>query len=269
MPSRIIEIRRKGNTSRLPDEVYDESKQNIGSTLTISGDIRTGLTREEERKLMPEILGMSPGDINFPREVKEYFKSLTINVLKKGVKLETGLDDKGNPLNPMDYIRYKFAISHPDVATEQEGILNKRSPRFHIYDKTSRLEKEAKQTSSRKEALKEYIQLTGDSKKADMVLRVLGYNPDALNALEKEPLLEKAAQENTLEFMHIVKDKSLETVAFIKECLSKGILRKEGNTIFDVDESIGSSMEEAVAFLSDKQHSDVVIKLQARLKASK
>ncbi|HAH23895.1 MAG TPA: hypothetical protein DCL77_09070 [Prolixibacteraceae bacterium] len=270
MASRIIEIRRKGNTSRLPDEVYDESKQNIGSTMTLSGDTRTGLTRDEERKYMPEILGMSSSDLNFPREVKEWFKSLTVNVLKKGVKLEIGTDMEGHPLNVMQFIQYKYAISHPDVGEmDENGVMSRRTPRFHIYDKTSTLEKAATLTTSRKEALTQYIQLTGDPKRADMVLRVLGYNPETLNELEKEPLLEKAAQENTAEFMRIVKDKSLETVAFIQECLTKAILRKEGNTIFDTDEAIGATMEEAVAYLMDKKHSDVIIKLQARLKGVK
>lgn len=272
MPSRIIEIRRKGNTSRLPDEVYDESKQNIGSTFTPSGDVNTGLTREEEKKYMPYILGMSDTDVNFPREVKEYFKSLTINVPKKGVKLEIGLDDNKEPINVLEWIKYKFALANSAVSREEQADgsnVSGRALRFFIYDRTRKLEQEAKQTTSRKSALKEFIQLTADTKRMDMVLRIFGYNPETMDALEKEPLLEKAAMEDPVKFVATVQDKNLEVNAFIKECLSKQILRKEGNTIFNVDDPIGASMEEAVAYLRDAKNSDVVVTLKARLKAIK
>lgn len=269
MPSKIVEIRRRKNMTRLPDEVYEEAKRRIGSTLTVSGDIRTGLTMTEEKEIMPYILGVSETSQNFHKEVKEFFKTLTIEVPSQGIKLEAGLDEKGNPLVPMDYVKYKFAVSHPDVALEENGQMTQNSFKFYIFDKAARLEKEHAAVLERKEALKEYIKLTADPKRTDMVLRVMGYDPERMDEKEKEPTLEKEAQTNHIEFTRVVKDKNLETISFIKECLTKGALRKEGNTIFNGDESIGMSLEEASAFLQDKKNSDVVVTLNARIKAFK
>jgi hypothetical protein len=269
MPTRIVEIRRRKNTTRLPDDVYQESKRKVGSTFTASGDVRTGLTMTEEKEIMPFILGISTSDVNFHREVKEFFKTLTIEVPVGGVKLEAGLDEKGNPINALDYIKYKFAISHPDVAMEENGEIRHSTYKFYIHDKAAKLEKEHKESLVRKEALKEYIKLTGNEKRMDMVLRVLGADPASMNEKEKELFLEKEATTSHELFLKVVQDKNLETVSFIQECLSKGVLRKEGNTLFNIDEAIGANQEEAIAYLQDKKNSDVLMTLNARLKAAK
>lgn len=253
--------------TRLPDDVYSEAKRRIGSTLTESGDVRTGLTMTEIKEIMPFILGVAENSSNFHKEVKEFFKTLTVDVPSEGVKLEAGVDEKGNPLNPMDYVKYKFAISHPDVVQEEDGEAVSSTYKFFVHDKAAKLVKEHAESEKRKEALKEYIRLTADPKKLDMVLRVLGHDPQRLSDQEKDLVTEKEAMTNYLEFTRVVKDKNLETISFIKECISKGTLRKEGNTIFNGDEVIGLNMEEAVAFLQDKKNSDVIVTLNARLKA--
>ena len=53
----------------------------------------------------------------------------------------------------------------------------------------------------------------------------------------------------------------------INECISKEILRKVGNAIFNADENIGNSMDEAVLYLKDKQNSGVYTMLKARLES--
>lgn len=265
MASRIITIKRRENTTNLPDHVYAESKRRIGSTFTKTGDVRTGLTFPEQKKLMPYILGVSPEDVNFGRAVKDYFRNMTIEVPLEGVQLEAGLDESGEPLNVMDYVKYKFAFAHPYVAGDEDQIGTNRSYKYYIYDEVQELEEDFQDLEIRKKAYKEFIKLVDNKKKSDMVIRLYLENPTKMDEKRKELFLEQMLEENPDYFFNTVTDKNLETRAFIEECLSLEVLRKVGNSILLGDEKLGDSMEEAILFLKDKKNSSTMTTLKARL----
>jgi hypothetical protein len=101
----------------------------------------------------------------------------------------------------------------------------------------------------------------------DMVLRVFNVNPKKLDAEDKELRLEKILKSDPAGFLGIATNKDLEIISMINECISKEILRKVGNAIFNADENIGNSMDEAVLYLKDKQNSGVYTMLKARLES--
>ena len=101
----------------------------------------------------------------------------------------------------------------------------------------------------------------------DQVLFVYGYKPQQLKAEEKELQLEELLDDNPQYFLDVVKDRNLEMVALVNQCLSTEVLRKVGNTILDGDVSLGDTMEEAVVFLKDKKNSNVLTSIKAKLKA--
>jgi len=265
MASRIITIKRRENTTNLPDHVYAESKRRIGSTFTKTGDIYTGLTFPEQKKLMPYILGVDTNDVGFGKEVKAYFRNMTIEVPLEGVQLEAGTDESGEPLNVMDYVKYKFAFGHPHVAGDEQQITTNRSYKYYIYDEALELEEDFNALEYRKKAYKEFIKLVDNTKKVDMVIRMYLENPKDMDEKRKELFLEQMLEENAYTFFNIVTDKNLEMRAFIEECLSLEVLRRVGNSILLGDEKLGDSMEEAVLFLKDKKNSSTITTLKARL----
>ena len=103
--SRTVILKRKANATNLPDHVYAEAKRKIGSTFGANGDINTGLSFGEQKKWLPGIIGVDSKDVNFQKEVKKYFQNLTILVENSGTKLEVGLDQDGDPINLMDYVK--------------------------------------------------------------------------------------------------------------------------------------------------------------------
>ena len=132
--SRTVLLKRKANATNLPDHVYAEAKRKIGSTFGANGDINTGLSFGEQKKWLPGIIGVDSKDVNFQKEVKKYFQNLTILVENSGTKLEVGLDQDGDPINLMDYVRYKFACAHPYVAENEQAIGTNRRYKYYIYD---------------------------------------------------------------------------------------------------------------------------------------
>jgi hypothetical protein len=265
MASRIITIKRRENTTNLPDHVYAESKRRIGSVFTKTGDVYSGLTFPEQKKFLPYILGVDPNDPAFGKEAKRYFRNMTIEVPFEGVELEAGTDENGEPLNVMDYVKYKFAYAHPHVAEDEQALTTNRTYKYYIFDETLELEEDYNELEFRKKAYKEFIKLTDNEKKMDMVIRLHFENPKKMDAKSKELFLEDMVEENPVNFYNIATSKNLELQAFIEECISVEVIRKIGNSLLLGDEKLGDTMEEAVLFLKDKKNSSTLTTLKARV----
>jgi len=265
--SHIVTLNRRPNPTNLPDDIYTEAKRRIGSVYTGSGDIIRGLTFAEQRKLLPEVLGVSAEDPNFGRACKDYYLNLTVEIPMGGVDLEIGVDEEGYPLNRADFIRYKFALAHPYVVQDEEDLSASKKHQYYLSDNRRELKQAKMGLDLRKSAYKEYIKLSDNSDRMDKVLIIYGYKPKDLKAEEKELQLEELLEDNPQFFLDIVTDKNLDMTSLINECLSTEVLRKVGNTILDGDVSLGDSMEAAILFLKDKKNSNVLTSIKAKLKA--
>lgn len=268
MRKKVI-IKRRENTTNLPDHIYDSAKKRIGSTFKANGDINTGLTLEETKKLMPEIIAMAPTDPMFSKSVKEYFMNFTVEVPTEGLELEVGVDKDGTPYEVYDYLKYKFAIQHPYLLLDDADSEEKKKKRRYMFvleDKNKKKAMKVLAKNARKEALTEYIKLTSNKTKMSQVLDIYGENSPSLDDDDREVLLEKFANEDPNKFLKIVKDDKLETRSFVKNCLTHEVLRKVGNSVLDGEEVLGNDEEEAVLFLLDKKNSDKLITLKQRLK---
>ena len=265
--SHLITINRRPNTTNLPTEVYNESKRKLGSVFTAGGDIIRGLTFAEQKQYLPEILGVSPADPEFSRKCREYYLNLTVDVPMGGLDLEIGLDEDGHPLNVLDYIKYKFACAHPFVVQDESEITGSKRVQYYISDTRKELAEASANLVIRKDAYKEFIKLSDNENRMNMVLHVYGANPKTMTKDEKELTLEELQEDNPIYFLDICKDKNLELTALINEALSAEALRRVGNSILDGDITLGNSMEEAVLFLKDKANSNVLTAVKAKLKA--
>ena len=267
MSSHLITINRRPNSTNLPNEIYTESKRKIGSVFTSGGDIIRGLTFAEQKQYLPEILGLSPSDPEFSRKCREYYLNLTVDIPMAGLDLEVGLDEEGHPLNVLDYIQYKFALAHPFVVSDEEQLTGSKRIQYYVSDGRKELEEASANLVIRKDAYKEFIKLTDNEDRMNMVLHVYSYNPGKMTKDEKELQLEELQEDNPLYFLDICKDKNLALTALINEALSAEALRKVGNSILDGDITLGDSMEAAVIFLKDKKNSNVLTAIKAKLKA--
>ena len=260
---KTVQIYRRPNTTNLPDDVYVEAKRRIGSVYTKGGDILKGLTIAEQKKWLPEVLGISPNDPTWSKQVRSFFANLTIEVPAGGVSLNIGTDEEGNPLNVMDYVKYRFAEVHPHVSKQA----NSSAGRYYISDPQKEEATKVAAGRLRKDAYKQLILLSDDAEKTDQVLKAFGIRTETLSASQKELELETKLEENYAEFIRVCEDKNLETVSMIWDCIEKGVLRKSGNTFLFGDEPLGDDMEQAVRFLQNKKNSSMLLDIKAKLKA--
>lgn len=269
MSSRKIYIKRRVVNSKIDNSVYNGTVTSIGASFDRSGRTLTGLTNEEVKTIMPKVLGVAYTDTQFDKLVEEYFQNLVIRVIwEEPYELEIGLDSDGFPLNPVDYVKYKFAVANKkEVASNKaEATGNKR---FYIEDPNIEIDNKYSLLKLKKEAFKEFYKLSDNQQKIDMIMSVLGFDTRTLNEKEKDLKIEDYINKYPEKFIEVATDKNLEVKAFVEDCISAQVIQKIGNNYIDGDIELGKSMEEVVLFLKDKKNSDVFVKLKARLETFK
>lgn len=265
-----VSVRRREDVGYVPPNIAKEAKKRIGSHLVGQAPLR-GLTFEQEKRYLPEILGVDPDTREFPIQVREFWANMTIDVPFAGTILQIGLDADGEPINKLDWVRYQWLKKHMMVASNLEEMEANHILGFYIHDPEAAENKEAKDANERMAALTALIELRSTPKKMEYALRLLGnLNPSRYSEQQQLIQMENFAQKNPRRFLRVVKDKNLELRAFLSELVELQVLNKVGGSIFNyMDQTIGDSETEALHFLQNKRNSAVVNELKSKLRAAK
>jgi len=235
----------------------------------------TGLSFEEQRLLLPEVLGLEATDKDFRRKVIEFYDSLLTPVPKDGLKLEIGLEDDSQPLSTsnlpihtLDYLRYRHLIGHRDVAESKAEAERQFGKRFYIVDP----EKEAKGALDinqlEDEATTIYMSHKDNPIKLDQILTMMGVNINSLKMADKVLKLKELSQKNKKlnkieqeeafkRFIRTAKDKDLEYKYLIEEMIGSQYLKRVGNNILyrESGKLVGENLEDAVLYFKNPKNS--------------
>ena len=258
-------LRRKELMNHLPKEVRVSAKTKLGS-IYVGRQPLKGIEGAEEKLLLDGVLDVGPNHDDWTKHSKKFWSEMNISVPFEGVTLDISTDENSVPFNKEDYMKYRFAVKHPQVALSKEDMDSKH--RFYIHDTTRDLIKRNNEIQVRKDADKEFIKVTSDDKKMTRILRLLSVdrNPDKMTALQKENALYDLKNENPKKFFKISTDKNLEIKAEVEELVSAGVLRRIGNQVVYLDEVIGETLEDAVVYLKNKKNSGTLTILRVKLK---
>ena len=258
-------LRRKELMNHLPKEVRVSAKTKLGSIYLGRQPLR-GVEGKEEEELLTGVLDVKPDHDDWARQSKKFWSDMHISVPFEGVNLDISTDENGKPFNKEDYMKYKFAVKHPQVALNKNDMTSKH--RLYIHDTTRDLIKKNNEIQVRKDADKEFIKVTADDKKMTRILRLLttDRNPDKMTLLQKENALYDIKNSNPKRFFKIATDKNLEVKAEIEELVSAGVLRRIGNQVVYLDEVIGEDLDDAVVYLKNKKNSGTLTILRVKLK---
>jgi len=265
MSTKLVYLLRRENTTNLPDDVYIDAKRRIGSVFESSGSLLKGLSLEEQKKILPPIIGMSPTEAGWAHKVQRFYAELTIEVPQSGVELNIAMDPDGNPEAPLDFVKFRFAINHPHVAEEEDSSIS--GTRYYFFDPKKKEEGRVNEGRIRKSAYKHLILVCEDEVKMSQVLKAMGRKVDLLNKDQKELELEELVDANPAEFIRVCEDKDLEYISLINDCVDKTVLRKVGNTYMFGDEEIGEELSGAVKALKLKRNSGMLQDIKSKLKA--
>lgn len=272
MASRIVHIKRRKNNTKIPDNLYSESKRKIGGKITRTGEPLKGLTPAEEDRWLPLLLATPVNDVTYRKKVNDFWHNISIIVDngKEGTKLEVGMDESGEPLEIMDYIKYRYLLKCPEVAQDEATLKSDPTMKYFLYDPSGEKKKEFEDMQVKKAAYKEFILVTSDDSKGDKVdhlFRMLtGKNPDIHTLEDKHLALQKEAVERPKDFIQYAENKNLEFESMIAKAVSLEVIHKFGEVYRYTDIMLGDSIQSTVAFLNDKKNSELLTTIKQRIK---
>lgn len=290
---RIYNFLQEQNLSDDTRDYFDSGIKVIGSQWRVTGSIHeSGMTREEEQIVLPEIIGHYGGYTD-PRDRGEfmqkrenfYINKVVTKVPGEGLRLEVGLEKPDEPLsennlpkNVMDYVRWRHAAAHPLVgldlaqAEASPGII-----KFYIDDQKASVEAAKELNDWEDKALIIYSDAVRNFDKTEMLLTLMGQNIENFDESEYTLRLKKiatlddnlsdAANLHRLKrFVAVAGDKDMQNNYEIIQMISADILQKHGMRIVigETGAEIGATMKEAVLWMKDKKNAKQVNILKAQ-----
>ena len=293
MPSKVVEIHRHygfvhgANPDPEAKEYFDMAYKAIGSYYRVFGKVyESGLTREEENLLMPDLVGFYPEDKkDFRQAVNDYFRNINTKIPGEGLKLEIGLEKAGKisdnnmPLKPDHYVIFKHALKHPQVTdSKEEAERMGQLAHFYVSDKAEETKSRTKINRLEDDASMHYFQYRDDHFKTEQILTLMGVNTRTLDEEERtiklkelstidEAMADKANEARLQKFIDTAKDKDLATKYDLMEMIRFNILERVSSKILDKEsgEILGNNLREAVIWFQDKRNSKDVNVYYARL----
>ncbi len=266
-----IWIHRVEPKTDLPQDVRKNAKRRLSSVFKNRKPLK-GLDRDEEKQILPRIIDADPDEgAQFAEKASKYWKELSVDIPSGGKMLNISTDEQGRPMYPEDYVIYRFAQAHPNVAEDEQEARKDPNKLFWVLDPEEEKLNERKEVEAKADAWKEFIKIKDDEDKIDLMIRVfVGENPKKMSDTdEKVNALHDELEKRPEKFIDLATDDNLEKQDFVLQCIEYGVLRKIGNQIMYKDEVLGQGVDEVVAYLKNKRHSSTLSSLKAELQDSK
>lgn len=288
--NRTVTIKRNPITRIHPD-LYIDSVVSIGGAFNIeTGDILRGLTFEEERRLLPELLGVEATDLNFRKKASEFWADVNIIIPLEGKKLNVSterlfetIDGKKYPIevpiNLRDYVYFRYVDSHREVAKDKEDCLGNPYAKFYIEDSTAELQKASNAFAKKKELSKKVLELTDGTNPDLQLLKSIVYVlkplhrqqiPASLEALSI--LLSDVSEKYPSEFLEAASDKDIKDRALVATLQEKGVITMAGNMIYDEmvgDSAVADDTDTFIKYINQPKQNAYKTALIARLQAKR
>lgn len=276
----IVIIKRTEGNSRLPKELLEGSKR-VLSVFSKNSRVIMPMKIEDPigEHVYESLTNVSKGQ-GFREAVAQYLLDLSIDVPYEGLKLNIGLDSKGDPIEPQDYLFWKIAESH--IAYET-GIVKKTyeesqrdTKRCLFYLENVRDKMKAKEATidDAADAMYQLSLLFKDSKKEkiDWILIYFGETPYKMTLAEKKIRLSEIIngqadikpsinQGKTVidykdkpakVFELLCLDKDIELKSMVELMVKSKALTYVGGKYFFEDRELGMGIDEVLTSLKDE-----------------
>lgn len=304
--SHIVYLRRVPPKNQLPTSgnYTDESIHKIGSAYRNKAILR-GLTPEEEKRWLPLIIGVNSDSPEWSKKTEDYWIHISKEVpLGDGVKLEVGLfyeneedyetdeksakdkngvtlNPKGNPIDVVDYILWRYCLLYNKVANNFEDIGKSANIDFYLYSKQREIKEKALAFNIRKEATQLLFSNLSDRNWVNFILRLFvqedksgKYTIQELETIddsEKDVALEEYMMKNPTKFLAWGKDKNLKLRSDLELWIAQGLLSRVPNTqsVSHDGVTIGNTTEEVMVFLNNPKNKGILDTLTAQSKITR
>lgn len=274
--SRLVQIVRVEKFNLIPKNaktIRDEITIKIGSQWKKgTRDIIRGLTPDEEKRFLPNILGVNANSEKWEERVLNHWADFSIQIPNndEGILLETGYktqtlsngEKEIVPIKIDDYMKYHFCKENGDVAGEHED--NLILFRYRLVDRAKKQAEDEDLFIAKKAIEGTYLSLIkstdpNERSKIDWILETVGgeYGDGivitGLSDVQKEMEIEKLKNKNFALFESVIKDEDLKLKALIRKSLSVGKLDLQGETYFLGNKAIGD-LKATIGYYKDPAH---------------
>lgn len=216
-----------------------------------TGRYATGLS-PEDRERLERITGFNLSDLYVNGHPHEFWSSKAGMVVLEDAT--TVLDNS----NPLEEIKIKLLKASHFVANSLAEYEQGLAPyaKFVIFDEQEEVEEKAAKSAARKKVYSISEKLT-PSKKADIVMIVLGTSVKKQSPEFIEVKFDEATEEvGPIKMLEILNSdpKRNATHSVVLEGLDRGVLRKEGSSIYYMDAHIAFDIEGAVDYFLNKDN---------------
>lgn len=247
-----VVLKRKGKDYWSHVTKYRNCFDYIGPYWTRSGNIYTGLTEADERRL-EKALGYSEGHL---AKDSKFWLTFCIK-LGEGEKVL-------NTVSPWDELQYIFLKDHKRVATSISDI--KPATDYVMINKEAEATETNRLNRVRRNAIREFDKMSlEDMRKC---LRLYGYKADTMSAeLVEAKLLSTVEADPSKFFVKWVNNKVKNTEFVIQQAIAKNIMRKSRNVYYHGTDIVGNSLEDAIGYLDAPVNQDLRISIMQEIES--
>lgn len=231
---------------------YKNCYDYIGTYWTRAGNIHTGLSEEDARRL-EKAMGYEEGHL---APTSSFWKTYSIRLGAKDVFLHTE--------KPEDELAYLFLKNHKRVAT---GLSNIRPQHDYVLVNTD-VEAEAanKLNKIKRETFAEFNKMSLEEMRK--CLRIYGHKSDNIsNELVESKLFELIEKDPRKFFLLWIDNKNKDTQYVLETAISKNVIRKSKNVYYYGTDVIGRSQDDAISFLKEKSNQDILMAIMQEIES--
>lgn len=224
----------------------------VGPYWTRSGNVYTGLTEEDARRL-EKALGKQEGELS-PNS--DFWTTFAVRIGAKDLILNTD--------RPMDELQYLFLKNHKKVAV---GINNiDPSKNYVMINSDAEAEQQNKANKIKREAYRELDKMSiEDMRKC---LRLYGMKSDTMSNELVEAKLTEQIEKSPEKFMLKWADNPNKEINYvIEEAVAKNIIRRNRSQYFFGTDMIGNGIDDVIAYLKDKKNQEILLSIKQEIKS--
>ena len=224
----------------------------VGPYWTRSGNIYTGLTNEDARRL-EKALGKQEGELN-PNS--DFWTTFAVRIGAKDLILNTD--------RPMDELQYLFLKNHKRVDVGLSNI--DPSKDYVMINSDAEAEQQNKANKTKREAYRELDKMSiEDMRKC---LRLYGMKSDTMsNELVEAKLTEQIEKSPEKFMLKWVNNADKDINYLIEEAIAKNIIRRNRSQYFFGTDMIGNGLDDAIAYLKDKKNQEIKLAILQEIKS--
>lgn len=224
----------------------------VGPYWTRSGNIYTGLTNEDARRL-EKALGKQEGELN-PNS--EFWTTFAVRIGAKDLILNTD--------RPMDELQYLFLKNHKRVAVGLSNVTPAKD--YVIINSDAEAEKSNRASKIKREAYRALDKMSIEEMRK--CLRLYGIKSDNMsNELVEAKLTEQIEKSPESFKLKWIDNPNKEYNFLVEEAIAKNIIRKNRSQYFYGTDMIGNGIDDVIAYLKDKKNQEILLVIKQEVES--